>query len=134
MHLKQDDQSKVNQTPLSLSGGVEGRSYYTASFCLTFPHEGDICYVAYHYPYTYSQLRADLELLEKRVNTAHSSPPVPSSSLQAGDEVPGVFFRCQTLCQTILGNDVPLLTLTAAPRDRGPTAIEQLRETLTFPF
>ena len=31
-------------------------NFMTASFTVTFPHEGDICYFAYHYPYTYSKL------------------------------------------------------------------------------
>ena len=35
----------------------------TASFTITFPHDGDICYLAYHYPYTYSRLKTNLEKL-----------------------------------------------------------------------
>ena len=35
----------------------------TASFTITFPHDGDICYLAYHYPYTYSRLKANLDNL-----------------------------------------------------------------------
>ena len=31
-------------------------NFMTASFTVTFPHEGDICYFAYHYPYSYSKL------------------------------------------------------------------------------
>ena len=31
-------------------------NFMTASFTVTFPHDGDICYFAYHYPYTYSKL------------------------------------------------------------------------------
>ena len=34
----------------------KSRSYLTATFTLTFPHSYDVCYIAYHYPYTYSQL------------------------------------------------------------------------------
>jgi hypothetical protein len=32
------------------------RSYLTTTFKITFPHSYDVCYIAYHYPYTYSQL------------------------------------------------------------------------------
>ena len=31
-------------------------NFMTASFTVTFPHEGDICYFAYHYPYSYTKL------------------------------------------------------------------------------
>jgi hypothetical protein len=34
----------------------KSRSYLTAAFTVTFPHSQDVCYIAYHYPYTYSQL------------------------------------------------------------------------------
>ena len=32
------------------------KSYYTLTFSIDFPHSGDTCYLAYHYPYTYSML------------------------------------------------------------------------------
>uniref|UniRef100_A0A0L8I959 tubulin-glutamate carboxypeptidase n=1 Tax=Octopus bimaculoides TaxID=37653 RepID=A0A0L8I959_OCTBM len=35
----------------------QNRSYFTASFQITFRHSDDICYLAYHFPYTYSTLR-----------------------------------------------------------------------------
>lgn len=31
-------------------------SYMTATFSIQFPHDRDICYIAYVYPYTYSKL------------------------------------------------------------------------------
>lgn len=31
-------------------------AYYTLTFSITFPHAGDTCYLAYHFPYTYSAL------------------------------------------------------------------------------
>lgn len=34
--------------------------YYTATFTVVFPHSHDICYIAYHYPYTYTRLKASL--------------------------------------------------------------------------
>lgn len=37
-------------------GGVRRRSYYTLTFSIKFPHKDDVCYLAYHYPYTYSTM------------------------------------------------------------------------------
>ncbi len=31
-------------------------TFMTASFSIEFPHENDVCYLAYHFPYTYSKL------------------------------------------------------------------------------
>ena len=39
------------------TGGVRGKSYFTATFSITFKHHRDICYLAYHFPYTYSMLK-----------------------------------------------------------------------------
>lgn len=36
--------------------GASGKRYYTLTFTVTFPHNEDACYLAYHYPYTYSTL------------------------------------------------------------------------------
>ena len=37
-------------------GRKKRKAYYTLTFSLKFSHSGDICYLAYHYPYTYSML------------------------------------------------------------------------------
>ena len=34
----------------------DSNTFMTASFTIEFPHEEDVCYLAYHYPYTYSRL------------------------------------------------------------------------------
>lgn len=47
----------------SKSSQINGDNYMTASLTITFPHDGDICYLAYHYPYTYSRLKANLDTL-----------------------------------------------------------------------
>lgn len=39
------------------AGGQKGKSYYTITFTVNFPHKDDVCYFAYHYPYTYSTLQ-----------------------------------------------------------------------------
>ena len=37
--------------------GKHSRVYCTASFSINFPHDADVCYLAFHYPYTYTRLR-----------------------------------------------------------------------------
>ncbi|RMC19131.1 hypothetical protein DUI87_03735 [Hirundo rustica rustica] len=39
------------------AGGQKGKSYYTITFTVSFQHKDDVCYFAYHYPYTYSTLK-----------------------------------------------------------------------------
>lgn len=39
------------------AGGQKGKSYFTLTFTTTFSHKDDVCYFAYHYPYTYSTLK-----------------------------------------------------------------------------
>ena len=38
------------------AGGIRGKTYYTASFTITFKQQRDVCYLAYHYPYPYTML------------------------------------------------------------------------------
>ena len=40
----------------SLSGDFVKNTGYTATFAISFPHVDDTCYLAYHYPYLYSDL------------------------------------------------------------------------------
>ena len=39
------------------TGGVKGKTYYTTTFTVTFKHSKDVCYMAYHYPYTFATLQ-----------------------------------------------------------------------------
>ncbi len=32
------------------------KSFYTLTFTIVFPHTDDVCYLTYHYPYTFSTL------------------------------------------------------------------------------
>ena len=50
------------------TGGVRGKSYYTATFTLNFKHANDVCYLAYHYPYTYSLLQVSRSALHDHAN------------------------------------------------------------------
>ncbi|NWY40900.1 CBPC4 carboxypeptidase, partial [Sylvia atricapilla] len=88
-------------------GGVRGRFYYTLTFSIKFPHKDDVCYLAYHYPYTYSTMMSHLDILEQKRNPKK------------------VYWRQQTLCQTLGGNPCPLLTITAMPESKSRDDLEQ---------
>ncbi|XP_063132210.1 cytosolic carboxypeptidase 1 isoform X3 [Rattus norvegicus] len=79
------------------AGGQKGKSYYTITFTVVFPHKDDVCYFAYHYPYTYSTLQMHLQKLE----SAHNPQQI--------------YFRKDVLCETLSGNSCPLVTITAMP-------------------
>ncbi|XP_056138172.1 cytosolic carboxypeptidase 4 [Lampris incognitus] len=87
----------------------KGETFYTLTFTVTFKHNEDVCYLAYHYPYTYSALQSHLEALQRSVDPAK------------------VFFQQQTLCDSLAGNPCPLVTITACPSSRGWRDIHQLR-------
>uniref|UniRef100_A0A0R3T2P3 Peptidase_M14 domain-containing protein n=1 Tax=Rodentolepis nana TaxID=102285 RepID=A0A0R3T2P3_RODNA len=79
------------------------RNFYTATFTLQFEHHGDVCYIAYHYPYTHSRLLADLtswQLRAKDVDTLRTNSKL--------------YFRVQNLTHTLLDNLVPVVTITEA--------------------
>ncbi|RWS27324.1 cytosolic carboxypeptidase 1-like isoform X2 [Leptotrombidium deliense] len=76
--------------------------YYTLTFSLTFPHENDTCYLAYNYPYTYSMLLTHLHFWQNSVENTN------------------VYFNKQIICQTLSGNDVPLVTITNKNKDNKP--------------
>ncbi|XP_067827511.1 cytosolic carboxypeptidase 4 [Heptranchias perlo] len=77
--------------------GQKETSYYTLTFTITFLHSKDVCYLAYHYPHTYSTLMTHLHLLEESLNPDQ------------------VYFRHQILCSTLGGNNCPVITVTASP-------------------
>ncbi|XP_076980252.1 cytosolic carboxypeptidase 4 isoform X2 [Tamandua tetradactyla] len=92
------------------AGGASGKSYYTLTFTVTFPHNEDACYLAYHYPYTYTALMTHLDILEKSINPKQ------------------VYFRQEVLCQTLGGNPCPLVTITAMPESSSADHLEQFRQ------
>ncbi|XP_061451199.1 cytosolic carboxypeptidase 4 isoform X2 [Rhineura floridana] len=96
-----------NCTAAGAAGGTRGKSCYTLTFSIVFPHKEDVCYLAYHYPYTYSAMMAHLDILEQTRNAKK------------------VFFRRQTLCHTLGGNACPLLTITAMPDSESSNDLEQ---------
>ncbi|XP_054033942.1 cytosolic carboxypeptidase 1 isoform X2 [Dryobates pubescens] len=79
------------------AGGQKGKSYYTITFTVIFQHKDDVCYFAYHYPYTYSTLKMHLQKLESLHNPQQ------------------IYFRQDVLCETLAGNSCPLVTITAMP-------------------
>ncbi|NXN30366.1 CBPC4 carboxypeptidase, partial [Nycticryphes semicollaris] len=91
----------------STGEGMRGKCYYTLTFTIKFPHKDDVCYLAYHYPYTYSTMMSHLDILEQK-----RSPKK-------------VYWRQQTLCQTLGGNPCPLLTITAMPDSKKRDDLEQ---------
>lgn len=91
------------------TGGQKGKSYYTMTFTVTFSHKDDVCYFAYHYPYTYSTLRMHLQKLESTVNLQQ------------------IYFRHDCLCETLGGNSCPVLTITAMPQSNQYEQICQFR-------
>ncbi|KFR13027.1 Cytosolic carboxypeptidase 4, partial [Opisthocomus hoazin] len=88
-------------------GGKRGKFYYTLTFSIKFPHKDDVCYLAYHYPYTYSTMMSHLDILEQNRNPKK------------------VYWRQQTLCQTLGGNLCPLLTITAMPESEKRDDLDQ---------
>ncbi len=70
-----------------------GNTFSTLVFSVSFKNENDTCYIAYHYPYTYSELQRTLYLLQ-------NSPFFKQ------------FCRRTLLCRTLGGNDCILLTIT----------------------
>nr|KAF6399098.1 ATP/GTP binding protein like 1 [Molossus molossus] len=93
----------------AVTGGEVRRCYYTLTFAITFPHHDDACYLAYHYPYTYTALMTHLDILERSVNRKK------------------VYFRQEALCQTLGGNLCPLVTITAMPESASADHLEQFR-------
>ncbi|XP_006875943.1 PREDICTED: cytosolic carboxypeptidase 1-like [Chrysochloris asiatica] len=91
------------------AGGQKGKSYYTITFTVSFPHKDDVCYFAYHYPYTYSTLQMHLQKLE----SAHNPQQI--------------YFRKDVLCETLSGNSCPLVTITAVPESNYYEHICQFR-------
>ncbi|XP_053323241.1 cytosolic carboxypeptidase 1 isoform X2 [Spea bombifrons] len=91
------------------TGGQKGKSYYTLTFTVTFPHKDDVCYFAYHYPYTYSTLKMHLQKLESLHNPQQ------------------IYFRHDALCETLGGNGCPVVTITAMPESNYYEHVYQFR-------
>jgi hypothetical protein len=86
----------------SITSIMNGKTYYTITFKIKFSHENDVCYLAYNYPYTYTYLNSNIHFW---LNCHNSS---------------NVYFKHQTLCTSLAGNEIPLLTITSSknPQNR----------------
>lgn len=73
--------------------GSTTRNYYTLSFSITFP-ANEAYYVAYHFPFTYSDLQLHLSRLVQ-ASRGHQQ------------------LQRQLLCRTLAGNRCDLLTVTS---------------------
>ena len=80
---------------------AKGATYYTLSFQYQFLYESDVVYFAYSYPYTYSKLLQDLDLLE--INH-------------------GEILTRRTLCLSISEKRCELITITA------PGSLEDIKK------
>ncbi|NXV53110.1 CBPC2 carboxypeptidase, partial [Uria aalge] len=74
-------------------GGAEPAAF-RLSWTVRFPHDGDTCFFAHSYPYTYSDLQRYLRAL-------------------AGDPVCSQYCAVRALCRSLAGNTVYLLTITS---------------------
>ncbi|XP_063769851.1 cytosolic carboxypeptidase 1 isoform X1 [Pseudophryne corroboree] len=91
------------------TGGQKGKSYYTLTFTVMFSHKDDVCYFAYHYPYTYSTLKMHLQKLEFLHNPQK------------------IYYRHDVLCDTLGGNGCPVVTITAMPESNYYEHVYQFR-------
>ncbi|XP_068626632.1 cytosolic carboxypeptidase 1-like [Battus philenor] len=77
------------------------KCYLTVTFNIEFPHTNDVCYIAYHFPFTYSMLMT--RILQWSLN-------LPT----------GTYLRAEPLCYSLNNNEVPLLTITADDSTSNP--------------
>lgn len=68
-------------------------AYYELEWQMEFPHESDTCYLAHCYPYTYTDLKDDLDNL-------------------LADPMRSQYVKREVLCETRVGNNCYLLTVT----------------------
>ncbi|XP_036181777.1 cytosolic carboxypeptidase 2 isoform X4 [Myotis myotis] len=73
------------------------QSFYCLTWTIQFPHDQDTCFFAHFYPYTYTDLQCYLMSVSKN--------PVQSQ-----------FCKLRTLCRSLAGNTVYLLTITNPSR------------------
>ncbi|XP_026818246.1 cytosolic carboxypeptidase Nna1-like isoform X3 [Rhopalosiphum maidis] len=83
------------------NGDSEDNPRYIFSFLLEFPHDMDTVYLAYNYPYTYTNLQDYLIKLKD-------------------DPVKAVFTKLRVLCRTLAGNNVHYLTVTEPCQEEDP--------------
>ncbi|KAL8197554.1 UNVERIFIED_CONTAM: hypothetical protein K2H54_031539 [Gekko kuhli] len=83
----------------------------------------DVCYLAYHYPYTYSAMMVKLVYSYESFQGLESQLHI----LEQTRNPKKTFFQKQTLCLTLGGNPCPLLTITAMPESESSDDLEKFR-------
>ncbi|NXL62046.1 CBPC2 carboxypeptidase, partial [Chordeiles acutipennis] len=85
-------------------GGGEEPAVFCLSWSVRFPHDGDTCFFAHSYPYTYSDLQRYLRAL-------------------AGDPVRSRHCAVRALCRSLAGNTIYLLTISSPAGAAGKRAV-----------
>ncbi|NWV63783.1 CBPC2 carboxypeptidase, partial [Malurus elegans] len=85
-------------------GGAGEQPAFRLSWTVRFPHDSDTCFFAACYPYTYSDLQRYLQAL-------------------AADPVRSRYCTVQTLCRSLAGNTVYLLTVTGPGSTAGKRVV-----------
>ncbi|KAH9579208.1 hypothetical protein MS3_00009443 [Schistosoma haematobium] len=95
---------KYTRNTMNLSNHLldTNSEYYQLEWEMEFPYANDICYLAYSYPYTYTNLKSDLNELLIKSNE---------------NETLNKTINCEVLCQTRAGNSCFLVTITDQRRD-----------------
>lgn len=86
-------QNGIRKDDKKSSSGIF-RSYYTHTFTYNFEYENDSVYFAYCYPYTYTDMTDDLNKI-------------------MSDPVKAQFTTRKTLCNTLAGNPLDIITITS---------------------
>ncbi|KAI4501431.1 hypothetical protein M0802_003308 [Mischocyttarus mexicanus] len=81
---------------------TKGKNYLTTTFTVIFPHAHDVCYLAYHFPYTYTQLMVNIWKWISRINPLN------------------IYFCADSLCESLNNNETPLLTITSPDSKDNP--------------
>ncbi|CAK1540152.1 unnamed protein product [Leptosia nina] len=77
------------------------KCYLTVTFNIEFPHTNDVCYLAYHFPFTYSMMLTRIW---------HWSTLLPANA----------YLRVEPLCYSLNSNEVPVLTISAEDTPSNP--------------
>ena len=82
------------------------KTFYTASFTYKFKYTGDAVFFAYAQPYTYSDLRDDLAVIENNPDRNQ-------------------YVTTKSLCMTLAGNSCDYLTITSKSKEPGVTELSK---------
>lgn len=103
-------EKRKNSSNLSLdcppSFASSSRFYYSIRFNITFQHTGDVCYIAYHYPYTYSFLNvSSFDNLFLSLSLSFQS----SLGLLRKRKLEGVYCREDVIGHSLAGNPIKVI-------------------------